>query len=59
LEELLKVRAQVTYAPAKPGDVRHSLADITKATRVLGYVPKIQIEEGLRRTVEALVKSND
>src|SRR5688572_11905372 len=59
LEELLKVRAQVTYAPAKPGDVRHSLADTTKATRVLGYVPKIHIEEGLRRTVEALVKSND
>jgi len=59
LEELLKVRAQVTYAPAKPGDVRHSLADTTKATRVLGYVPKIQIEEGLRRTVEALVKPNE
>ena len=59
LEELLEVRAQVTYAPAKPGDVRHSLADITKATRVLGYVPETEIEEGLRRTVEALVKSND
>ncbi len=59
LEELLKVRTQVTYAPAKPGDVRHSLADITKATRVLGYVPETEIEEGLRKTVEALVKSND
>jgi nucleoside-diphosphate-sugar epimerase len=59
LEELLGVRAQVTYAPAKAGDVRHSLADITKATRVLGYVPKTKIEEGLRRTVEAYVKSND
>jgi len=59
LEELLKVRAQVTYAPAKPGDVRHSLADITKATRVLGYVPETEVEEGLRKTVEALVKSND
>jgi nucleoside-diphosphate-sugar epimerase len=59
LEELLKVRAQVTYAPAKPGDVRHSLADITKATRVLGYTPETEIEEGLRKTVEALVKSND
>jgi nucleoside-diphosphate-sugar epimerase len=53
LEELLGVQAQVTYAPAKPGDVRHSLADISKATRILGYVPKIDIEEGLRRTVEA------
>jgi nucleoside-diphosphate-sugar epimerase len=59
LEELLGVRAEVTYAPAKAGDVRHSLADITKATRVLGYVPKMKIEEGLRRTVEAYVKSRD
>ncbi len=59
LEELLGVRAQVNYAAAKPGDVRHSLADITKATRVLGYVPKTEIEEGLKRTVEAYVKSND
>ena len=59
LEELLKVRAQVTYAPAKQGDVRHSLADITKATRVLGYVPETEIEEGLRRTVEALLESKD
>jgi nucleoside-diphosphate-sugar epimerase len=59
LEGLLGVRAQVTYAAAKPGDVRHSLADITKATRVLGYVAKTEIEEGLKRTVEAYVKSND
>ena len=59
LERLLGVRAQVTYAPRKPGDVRHSLADITNTTSILGYVPKIEIEEGLRRTVKAFVKSND
>src|SRR5688572_23179211 len=59
LEEVVGVRAQVNYAPAKPGDVRHSLADITKATRVLGYAPKIKIEEGLRRTVEAFVQSSE
>lgn len=59
LEELLGVKAQVIYAAAKPGDVRHSLADITKAARVLGYVPKTEIEEGLRKTIEAYVKSND
>jgi nucleoside-diphosphate-sugar epimerase len=59
LEGLLGVRAQVTYAAAKPGDVRHSLADITKARRVLGYAAKTEIEEGLKRTVEAYVKSND
>jgi len=59
LEELLGVQANVIYAAAKPGDVRHSLADITKAARVLGYVPKTAIEEGLRRTIEAYVESSD
>ena len=58
LEGLLEVRAQVTYAPPKPGDVRHSLADISKAARILGYVPKAEIKEGLRRTVEAYIESN-
>ena len=59
LEELLGVRAQVTHASPKPGDVRHSLADISKATRVLGYVPQTDIEEGLRKTVEAFAKTAD
>jgi UDP-glucose 4-epimerase len=59
LEELLGVQAHVIYAAAKPGDVRHSLADITKAARVLGYVPKTEIAEGLRRTIAAYVKSNE
>ena len=58
LEKIVGVRARVNYVPAKPGDVRHSLADITKAARVLGYVPKTHIEEGLRRTVESYAKLN-
>ena len=35
---------------ARPGDVRHSRADISLATRVLGYQPQIPLAEGLRRT---------
>ncbi|MEK6711390.1 MAG: SDR family oxidoreductase [Nitrospinota bacterium] len=38
------------YAPSRPGDVRDSLADIGKASRLLGYSPEIAFEEGLRRT---------
>jgi len=44
----------VIYAEAKSGDVRHSLADIALARRILGYSPKIMVEEGLRSTVEAM-----
>ncbi len=41
-----------TYAPPRPGDVRHSLADIRKAKEQLGYEPVVPFEEGLRRTIE-------
>jgi nucleoside-diphosphate-sugar epimerase len=54
LEEIIGVKANVTYAASKPGDVRHSLADIGLARRLLGYEPKIMVEEGLRRTVVAM-----
>jgi len=37
----------------RPGDVRHSLADIGKAREVLGYAPRVDFEEGLRRTFAA------
>lgn len=40
------------YAAERPGDVRHSRADITLARQVLGYRPKVAFEEGLRQTVE-------
>jgi len=46
--------AKPTYQPQRTGDVRHSLADIGKAARILGYQPKIGLEEGLRRTVDWL-----
>ena len=56
-EKLIKqfgVKAQVSYGPPKTGDVRHSLADIELARRVLGYSPTINIEEGLRLMMEAM-----
>jgi UDP-N-acetylglucosamine/UDP-N-acetyl-alpha-D-glucosaminouronate 4-epimerase len=40
------------YAPARKGDVRESLADISRAHDVLGYTPIVSFEIGLRRTVE-------
>ncbi|MFA0776673.1 MAG: hypothetical protein PVTTEEND_000387 [Candidatus Fervidibacter sp.] len=39
------------YAPPRLGDVRHSLADITKARERLGYEPSVLLEEGLERTI--------
>ncbi|MGQ9781857.1 MAG: SDR family NAD(P)-dependent oxidoreductase [Nitrososphaeria archaeon] len=42
------------YMPLKPGDIRDSVADISKAVRMLKYVPKTSIEEGLSKTFSAI-----
>jgi UDP-glucose 4-epimerase len=44
-----------TFAPPRVGDIRDSWADVTAARDVLGWVPTVGLDEGLRRTVEALV----
>jgi nucleoside-diphosphate-sugar epimerase len=40
------------YAPLRPGDVKHSLADISAAKKLLGYSPKISFEKGLRIAID-------
>jgi nucleoside-diphosphate-sugar epimerase len=52
LRRLIGYDGDVKYAPERAGDVKHSLADLTRAKRHLGYTPKVNFEEGLRRTVE-------
>jgi nucleoside-diphosphate-sugar epimerase len=41
-----------TYVDPRPGDVRDSQADISKARRILRYEPSVSFEEGLKRTVQ-------
>jgi len=43
------------HEPARPGDVKHSLADIEKSRRILGYTAHVSFEEGLRRTAAFFV----
>ncbi len=40
------------YEPPRKGDVRHSLADISTAGKMLGYAPAVTLEEGLRRVLD-------
>ena len=40
------------YGPDRAGDIRDSLADISKAERLLGYKPQVRIREGLRQTLD-------
>jgi len=43
--------ARPVIGPFRPGDVRHSLANINKARRLLGYEPSIRIAAGLRNAI--------
>jgi UDP-glucose 4-epimerase len=52
LGQIFDREVEPVYAPARPGDVRDSLADISRAQCDLGYAPDVHFEEGLRRTVE-------
>jgi nucleoside-diphosphate-sugar epimerase len=40
------------YQPVRAGDVRHSVADISKAKKMLDYSPKVTIQEGLSRVLD-------
>jgi nucleoside-diphosphate-sugar epimerase len=56
--ELLEVKAESIHEAPRQGDVRHSLADIGKARRLLGYVPSVSMKDGLRQTIEWLRTNN-
>jgi UDP-glucose 4-epimerase len=60
LNELLSILKGITgrgeletdYREPRAGDVRHSLADITRARDLLGYEPRVGMEEGLQKTID-------
>jgi len=47
LEEIAGKKIKVKYGLERPGDVRHSMANISKAQYLLGYEPKVKFKEGL------------
>jgi nucleoside-diphosphate-sugar epimerase len=52
LDQLLGADLPPIYEPQRPADIRHSYASIRKAEALLGYRPTLEVQEGLRRTVE-------
>jgi len=47
-----KTKLEPTHMNPRTGDIRHSYADITKARKVLGYNPKVELKEGLTQFVK-------
>ena len=58
LERLLGKKAEIVDAPTPASEPLVTYADINKARRILGYDPKVSIEEGLRRFLEWVFKEN-
>jgi len=52
LNRFLGTNVQPIFEPARIGDVRESLADITMARNLLAYEPEVDFEEGLRRSID-------
>jgi len=53
--EILGKPVERRHLPSRAGDIRNSWADLSKSERMLGYAPKIALDDGLRRTVEFLL----
>ncbi len=54
LNKLLETEIEPIYHDPRPGDVRHSHANISKAEKLLDYEPNIGFEKGLERTIQEL-----
>jgi UDP-glucose 4-epimerase len=52
LKSIIGYSGNVRYEEPRAGDVKHSLADVSRSEERLGYKPAISFEEGLRRTVD-------
>lgn len=52
LKKITGFQDDVKFGPERAGDVKHSLADISKTERYLGYKPLVHFEDGLKKTVD-------
>lgn len=52
INALLGKEVKPKYVPERPGDVKHSLADISRARELIGYEPLVKFDEGLRRAID-------
>ncbi len=52
LQKLTGYNGPPEYGPERAGDIKHSLADISRIEMAIGYKPTVMFEEGLRQTVD-------
>ncbi|WP_457640702.1 SDR family NAD(P)-dependent oxidoreductase [Persephonella sp.] len=59
IENLLEKKAVIEYKPFHKADMKETWADIEKAGELLGWKPEIDIDEGLKRTVQWYLENKD
>jgi nucleoside-diphosphate-sugar epimerase len=59
IRELTHAQVEARYQPARPGDVRDSLADLHRARELLGFEPQVDLRTGLARTIDALEQAKE
>jgi nucleoside-diphosphate-sugar epimerase len=52
LQEAAGIKAKIIHGPPRPGDVRHSLADISAARAALGFEPAVSLADGLKEYMD-------
>ena len=51
INKLVGAKVEPMHLKPRAGDIRHSLADISRARELMGYEPQYSLERGLRKTV--------
>jgi nucleoside-diphosphate-sugar epimerase len=52
INEFTGRKVKPIYAAPRPGDVKHSLADITLAKKLIGFTPKVSFSQGLEKAID-------
>ncbi len=55
IEQILNKHIRPEYKPARNSDIKHSFADITKASKLLGFKSEYTLEKGLEKTIRSFV----
>ena len=59
VRELTGTSVPIVHGEPRPGDVRHSVADLTKSTEVLGYEPRVDLIDGLNSLFDSAQRSDE
>lgn len=59
IEKYLNKKAIIDYRPFHKADIKETWADITKAEKILGWRPKVNFEEGIKRTIQWYLENKE